>query len=139
MAQKSKNPAGFSLIEVLFAMLFLSIIVFGVIRLQTSNLTLSNTSKQELKAHFYAAQALEIVEALGYGGIPDCPSGCYLTGAGTYSLNPGDPEELEDGLFERSVWHDDATLANASVVTARVEWTDSAGDHFVEAKRVLAN
>lgn len=137
-----QKTAGFSLIEVLFAMLFLSVIIFGVIKLQTSNLTLSNTKQLELKAHSYAMQAMEIVSALGLAKIQGCNDDdnktCYLTQSGDdYDIAEGGSESI-DGLFQRTLTHDEPTeLKNASLVTATVKWTDSSGDHEVSAKRVI--
>lgn len=144
MTKINTKKAGFSLIELLFAMLFLSVIVFGVIKLQTSNLTLSNTKQLELKAHSYAAQGLEIVDALGFGGILACTEPCYLSNGGSYSIeNSGqeDPEEGQpgEGLFQRSFTHVETDLTNASLVTMIVEWTDSSGYHSASAKRIISN
>lgn len=137
--QKQSKIAGFSLIELLFAMLFLSVIVFGVIRLQTSNMTLSNTKRLELKAHFHAAQALEIAEALGFSVVDSCTEQpCYLAKPGSsYQLNNNGSESLEDGFFQRQILHSEAGLTSASLVTAKVTWTDSTGEHNIEAKRVI--
>lgn len=139
MKQKRKKIAGFSLIEVLFAMIFLSVIIFGVIKLQTSNLTLSNTQQNELKAHFYASQALEIAEAIGWVVISACGGDyCTLNEAGdVYSLLPLGSETLDDGLFSRTIEHDETDLTDASLVTAKVEWIDSSGDHLVTSKRII--
>lgn len=138
MQKIDHKKAGFSLIELLFAMLFMSIIIFGVIRLQTSNLTLSNTQKLELRANFYATQALEVVSSLGYGAVSACTTPCYLQKSGNdYSLLSNGSENLENSLFERKIQHDQSGLTNASLVTVNVGWTDSSGDHSVSAKRVV--
>lgn len=139
MTKINTQKAGFSLIEVLFAMVFLSVVIFGVIRLQTSNLTLSNTKQLELRAYSYAQQALEIVEALGYTATHTCTAPCYITnGATGYLVAGGGSESLESGLFKRSLSHDEAGLSNATLFTATVTWTDSAGDnHSVSAQRVI--
>lgn len=137
MKQKKIKNAGFSLIELLFAMLFLSVIVFGVIKLQVSNLTLTNTKQLELKAHFYVAQALEIVDALGFAAVSACVSPCYLDNSGSYSLEDSGAENLETDLFERTILHDETDLITASLVTAKVDWTDSSGAHSIEAKKLI--
>ena len=136
MEQKNKNNAGFSLIEVLFAMLFLSVIVFGVIKLQTSNVVLSHTKQLEMKAHFYAAQALEIVEKIKTTG---CSSPCALHVVSSNYVYTTGEESLEDGFFKRTIIieKNPAQLPKASLVSAHVAWTDSAGDHFAEAKRII--
>lgn len=140
MVKINTKKAGFSLIELLFAMLFLSVIIFGVIKLQTSNLTLSHTKQLELKAHAYAGQALEIVSALGLGQVTSCGADdCYLKAVpGGYGLNKTTKDELDGGLFTRTITQTQpAELPGASLVTVTVEWTDSAGEHHVSAKRVI--
>ncbi len=129
---------GFSLIELLFAMTFLSVIVFGVIRLQTSNLTLSNTKQLELKAYAYANQAMEVAEAIGYNTLRNCTVPCYLDeNGGSYSIENNGAESLENGLFERTISHVAPGLVDALYVTSRVEWEDSAGEHRVSVERVI--
>ncbi len=141
MTKRNTKNAGFSLIELLFAMLFMSIIVFGVIKLQTSNLTLSNTKQLELKAHSHATQGLEIVTALGKSDIGiKCPSKtCYLKKNGQYEIKDGGgPELLEVDLFERSFEYTDL-LDSARFVTMTVGWTDSSGSHSASVKRIISN
>lgn len=128
---------GFSLIELLFAMLFMTVIIFGVMKLQISNITLTNTQKLEMKAHFYATQGLTIVQTLGYVNLSSCTSPCYLDKNSDYSLLSNGSETLESGLFQREVSHDETGLADASLVTVTVKWADSSGDHNVSAKRVV--
>lgn len=119
-------------------MTFLSVIIFGVIRLQTSNLTLSNTKQLELKAYAYANQAMEVVEALGYNTVKDCTPSCYLMDNGnSYSIENNGTESLEDDLFQRSINHIAPGLVEALYVTAKVEWTDSAGPHEATVNRVI--
>ena len=139
MTKINTKKAGFSLIELLFAMLFLSVIVFGVIKLQTSNLTLSNTKKLELKAHSYAAQGLEILDALGGAAMKTkCSSGvCSLEKSSGYDVAEGGREPVESDFFERFFTYDAADLTAAALVTMTVEWTDSAGTHDVSAKRII--
>lgn len=140
MTETNLKKAGFSLIELLFAMVFLTIIVLGVIKLQTSNLTLSNTKELEQKAHSYANEGLEIVDALGKVAIAACSAPCYLTNSGSYSIANNGSEKLENDLFERSFVHDDTVLEKgATLVTMKVSWIDSSGEHSASAKRVISN
>lgn len=129
--------------EVLFAMFFLSIIVFGTLRLQTSNLILTKTQASETQGHFLASQSLEVVEALGAGainmacGAPPCV--CELSRPiNDYNFTcTGLPEAL-DG-FERSVLVDNTGLSNnAWLVTSQVKWTDNLGEHSAEARRIIS-
>lgn len=144
MKQKNKNNAGFSLIELLFAMTFLTVIVFGVIKLQLSNLTLSNTKQLEISAHFMSAQALEIIEAIttddsAYDAFLlltcELDSECSLNG---YVISTDYSEDVNgDEVFGRSITHDITGLTDATLVTVKVEWTDTSGLHKVEAKKII--
>lgn len=131
---KCKFPqSGFSLIELIFAMLFLTVIVFGVVRLQTSNLTLTNTQNNELKAHFLANQGAEIVEAIVTWPLAACSPSCtkyieYSDTSKNYSLSGSNPGAI-DGLFDRTIEFDSSGLTDAYLVTVIVEWTDSSGEH----------
>jgi len=56
----------------MFSVLFLTVIVLGVVKLQTSNLALSSTQNHTLEATELANQSAEIVEAIRRSGIT-CP------------------------------------------------------------------
>ncbi|MBU1682971.1 hypothetical protein KJ742_03425, partial [Patescibacteria group bacterium] len=97
--KNEKLRQGFSLVEVLFTIAFLSVIIFGVIKLQTSNLTLTNAQNNEIKAHFLANQGVEIVEGVGVAGIGACGPPCtkYINFDGSdYSLIDADNNPFED-------------------------------------------
>jgi len=127
------SASGFSLIELMFAVVFLTIIVFGVIKLQTSNLVMSNAQNNAIQASFLANQGVEIVKALGKGAIDTvCPSGsctCKITKPANYDLDcsGGSYEDLDP--FERTIEISNADLPGAYKVTSIVEWTDNAGEH----------
>lgn len=159
MKPKSKNhPQGFSLIELLFTMVFLSVIVFGVIKLETSNLALSNTHNLEIQANTLASQALEITETLGEDDVRNAWTACgaapcnrFLSfAAGNYNLVDV-PAEVIDTLFTRTLSIVPIGVAGRAIieepafpavisayqVTAQVSWTDSTGEHTVNAKRII--
>jgi Tfp pilus assembly protein PilV len=126
--------SGLSLVELIFAVILLTIVVFGIIKLQTSNLTLTNTQKNELKANFLANEGAEIAEAIGKSGIDaECgspPCTCRITSTSGYSLDcAGGGFETLDDLFERTVEIDPTGLTSAYKVTILIQWTDSSGDH----------
>ena len=103
---KNRRNQGFSLIELMFAMIFLTVIVFGVVKLQTSNLALSNTQNSDLQAHFLANQGVEIVEAIGIGGISGCSPNCtkYISlSGGTYTLADNNSNETIQDPYSRTV------------------------------------
>lgn len=152
MTKINKKNAGFSLIELLFAMLFLSVIVFGVIKLQTSNLTLSHTKQLELKGQFIASQGLEIADGLGYTELESnyndhctAPNACEceLDGTLPYTFDcEGTAETIMNGVeysrtFTLEPEPGGEALNNAFLVTCTVTWTDSGGEHTVEAKKLI--
>ncbi len=121
---------GFSMIELLFAMVLLTVIVMGVVKLQTSNLALSNTQNNGIQAHFLANQGVEIVKGIGTSACL-CASPCKIgLSGGTYSLtSDSTPEPIGSIPFERFIEIDPAGLAPGCKVTAIVEWEDSTGKH----------
>jgi len=125
---------GFSMIELLFAMVLLTVVVMGVVKLQTGNLALSNTQNNEIQAHFLANQGVEVVKALGKTLIgTKCVAAsctCKLTKGSDYDLVcPSGPEILD--LFERTIQieTDAVKIPSAFKVTSIVEWVDSTGEH----------
>jgi hypothetical protein len=138
------SASGFSLIELIFAVILLTVIVFGVVKLQTSTLALSNTQNNDVEAYFLANQGAEIVKALGTGPLSSCTTLCtkYISFSNPiYSLSDT-AEPLIDGLYARSVEIEPITTpAPAYKVTVIVEWTDSTGEHkrMIGAQRVNAH
>jgi hypothetical protein len=130
----------FSLIEVIFAMVFLMVIIFGVVSLQSSNLALINTQKNEIQAHFFANQGLQVAEVIGYATIDGL--GCtecmlQLVGNNYSALAKGASEgEPINSIFFRH-FEVDKTLTDAIVVSMNVDWTDSTGGHTTSSKLVI--
>lgn len=125
----SSHPSAFSLIEVLFAVLLLCVVLFGVIRLEVSQFRLTETRKNELQAYSLAHQRIEQVSALGKAALAACNSEkcqCKLVEA-QLSCEKGTQEEL--GLFSHFFWVNKAGLKDAWQVTSVVEWEDGTGKH----------
>jgi len=147
---KNTAPKGFSLIEVMFAMIFLTIIVFGVIKLQTSNLMMSDSQNNQVKAHFIASQGLAIVEGVWSNQCSDDLCNCALSG---YTLNcSAIAENLTSDILPdatRVIKLEKLDENGAYMATAIVKWSDSTsaglkdeGDiltnkHEVKAKRII--
>lgn len=137
MKNKKTHSAGFSLIEVLLAMVFLTVIILGVLKLQTSAKVLTSSQKNDLKAHFYVTQALEIAQAVGKDGFKGCETECALVeNAGNYLIQSSEKENLEAGKFQR-YFEVTESLNQAILVTASVVWVDNSGEHQVTAKRII--
>lgn len=139
---------GFSLIELVFAMLFLVIIVFGVINLQMSNLIIMNRQNNEIQANLLANQALQITEALGYAEVNTHYTACGRIpcerkifddeqALPSYSLKDGAPEVIGTLPFNRTIDITPLSTSNVYRVTASVEWEDASGIHTVSVKRII--
>jgi len=138
------HHSGFSIIELVFAMTFLTIIVLGVVNLQSSNLAMLNGQKNQIQAHFLAIQGTQIVKGLGIGAIRDCkdvdPLKCFqkIQLGGVYSLvnlpEEADPvgETITVGKqdFLRKIQIMSIGAADAYKIRSIVEWEDSTGPHF---------
>lgn len=144
------SPKGFSLLELLFAMTFLTLIIFGVVKLQTGNLAMLGGQNNQITARLYATQGTQIMRAIGKTGIdtawsapqPPAPVSVikYLKFSNNYNLadNETDSEGKLDNLFTRSILIEKKTeLTNAYKVTVRLTWTDATGEHATEAKTIV--
>lgn len=135
---KYRLNKGFSLVELMLAMVLLSIVIFGVVKLQTSNLTVSNTNKNELQANFYANQGMEIVKGLGYAALCAAPCDTYITYTTSYGLGATGTDPIPDP-FERTIKVEDVGLTDAYKVTSIIEWTDSTGTHDLSGGAVMVS
>ena len=143
MKNENSRSAGFSLIELVFAMVFLTVIVFGVVNLQSSNLGMLNNQNREIQAHFLANQGLQIVSAIGYGDIQTfCSVKPYckinFVGNSDYQIegiDTAEEGELIDDLFTRSFTIDPTDLTTAYLVTVEVSWDDE--EFLVTTKQII--
>ena len=146
------NRAGFSLIEVMFAVIILSVVVFGVVKLQTGNLGLSHTLNHELSAYFWSQQGLSIAEGIDVNGYyENMTDGCSKTSPCTayikqdvltleYELNKASGTAIETP-FSRIIKIEDVNLSIASKpsykITCIVQWLDTTGNHQIATKRII--
>jgi hypothetical protein len=143
-----RNHSGFSLIELVFAMSFLTIIVFGVISLQSSNLAMMNRQNNQIQAHFHANQGIQIVKAFKYDDIGASCMGFScdkkISKGATYKLDIGKEAPIPNTVFKRTIKIDNTGLANAYKIRSIIEWEDSTGPHtladnsHVEAKIIIS-
>ena len=139
------NHSGFSIIELVFAMMFLTIIILGVVSLQTSNLGMMNGQKNQIQAHFLATQGAQIAKGLGYSSLPNCGTICSQKiildesdinnkKYGLSAIPPETKEEIEVGnqKFYRTIQilKPGPSMPNSAKVASIVEWTDSTGPHL---------
>lgn len=144
--KKQKHPFGFSMIEVLFAVVLLSVVLFGVIRLEVSQFRLTDTQRNEVKAYSLAHQNSEKIIALGKTALDNeegCDEGecrCSFT-EGILSCSQNTAEET--GIFLQYVLVNNTDLIQAWNINSIVEWTDGVGEHTAEnggaaqVKRIL--
>jgi hypothetical protein len=131
----SSDCGGFSIIELVFAMMFLTIIILGVVSLQTSNLGMMNGQKNQIQAHFLATQGAQIVKGLGYEKINDnfgvCSVSCYIPVTGPYDIVVASPGDITVGgqTFQRKIQAVSIGTTDAYKIRSIVEWTDSTGPH----------
>jgi type II secretory pathway pseudopilin PulG len=135
----SSDRGGFSLIELVFAMMFLTIIILGVVSLQTSNLAMMNGQKNQIQAHFLAVQGTQIAKGLGYttiqSQIATCAISCYIKkldpNTGPYQIS-NEPENIPVGnqIFQRKIQALNFGAANAYKIRSIVEWEDATGPHY---------
>jgi hypothetical protein len=126
---------GFSIIELVFAMMFLTIIILGVVSLQTSNLGMLNGQKNQIQAHFLAIQGAQIVKALGYDKINTnlggCSLACYIPATGPYDILLTSPGNITVGnqAFQRKIQAVSMGTTDSYKIRSIVEWQDSTGNH----------
>jgi prepilin-type N-terminal cleavage/methylation domain-containing protein len=70
LGRTRRNPQGFSLAEVVLALVLLGLLSAGASSLVTSALGTSNAQRDQMIAHLLAARELETALAGGYGTLP---------------------------------------------------------------------
>ncbi len=121
----------------MFSVLFLTVIVLGVVKLQTSNLALSSTQNKTLEATDLANQSIEIVEAIGKTGIDT--AGCMEFPCTRYLRLNGSNFELTQDVtakrrsltdnFDRTIQITQMPVAGNYQAVVLIEWEDSTGEH----------
>lgn len=149
--KKICNKNGFSLIELVFAMSFMSLIIFGVINLQSSNLALVNRQINQLKAQSLADQQLKIAKAIGFGTIDTVcntvyPCNIILNKNGAvYSASKGEQNPIDEIFLSTLILEKIPSLSGPLKLRSIIEWEDSTGSHLlddnahVESKSVIYN
>jgi hypothetical protein len=130
-------------------MTFITLIILGVVSLQSSNLAIMNGQKNEIQAHFLANQGVQIIKAIGYPALPTCNSTCeqkLQLGPDSYTLvpislpdNKGEEIVVGNQTFTRTIElvtkphtnenDPNSPIMDATKVKSIVEWEDSTGKH----------
>ncbi len=97
-----------------------------------------NSQNNEIQAHFYANQGLQILKAIGETGIKCSPQPCKIKKNGGYTVENGENEDIDNlNLYYRDfTWNSDS-LTSAVLATVTVDWEDSTGNHSVSAKQII--
>lgn len=130
-----KNKKAFSLLEVMVAMLIISIGMIGVISLIVSNINLSNLSKNKLIAMNLAQEGIELVRNIRDENWLDgddwqdgiINDGSYIVDySGESSVNDV-PDDIDDnsaklyldgdGFYQHSVTADDTVFSRLIIIT----------------------
>ena len=141
--RNTKANKGFSIVELVFAMCFLTLIILGVVSLQSGNLAMINRQNNQIQANFYANQGVQILKSLGYdAGLFGCSGdSCkkkFEFSSDKYDLisHAGTDEPIEP-IYKRHVEIYPSDLNNAYKATVFVDWVDSTGEHQVSANTII--
>lgn len=124
---KKDRDTGFTLIEVLIAMIILSIGLLGMASLTIGIIKGNQFSNQLTTATTLAQDKLEDIRGLGYSGMPST-NGTDPEAYGTISGYTAYKRETETEV--------DAPATNMKIITVTVFW--GSDDHSVEIKTILA-
>ncbi|HEY5945029.1 MAG TPA: prepilin-type N-terminal cleavage/methylation domain-containing protein, partial [Kofleriaceae bacterium] len=121
--KRGRSQAGFTLIEVMIAMLLTALTVIGVLGLYRVESRASSFSRRETEA---AVLAQDKLEELRTGAAPSANS---LTTA------PVTDELTGTAIFTRT-WEITASVSNPALyeIRVRVEWDDNGEAHYVEVR-----
>jgi hypothetical protein len=141
--RNSKSNKGFSIVELVFAMCFLTLIILGVVNLQSGNLAMINRQNNQIQANFYANQGVQILKSLGYDATLFACSGDSCKKKFDFSsdkyvlFNQAETDELIEPIYKRHVEIYPSGLKEAYKATVFVDWTDSTGEHKVSANTII--
>lgn len=155
---------GFTLLEVLIAMFFVTVGITGAFTLIQRTVVLSSGSLQKLQASYLAQEGLEIVRNIRdsnivqrskdqnvawTSGLENCEAGCQADYndqtlspfAGNFLLQNGSVYSYDDGIpspFQRKIMIS-SSGADALFVRSEVLWSDRGVERTVEAESELTN
>ena len=121
--RKVNNDAGFSLLEVLIAMVILAIGLLGVAAMQLNAIS-GNAYGTKLNGATERIQIkMEALRNLTYEEVVD-----------------EDEETDEDGFTRKTIVQDNTPETNAKTVIVQVSWTDQTGnkDHQIDFRTIIS-
>lgn len=134
MATPPRDSNGFTLVEVLVAIVIFSLGVLGLVRLQATALKMSTDARQRAEATFLVDQLLarmliaDPATAASFAHKPSGTTTCAPTGA--RSTNPLVTEWLTQvtAAFPRVSVDEQQVIVNGSEVTVRLCWKNGEND-----------
>jgi prepilin-type N-terminal cleavage/methylation domain-containing protein len=128
-----KGTRGFTLVEVLIAMVVLAIALMGLATLQVRCIRSNNLANRTTQATNLAQVALERIIFMQATGTNFPAGGPYFDDENPVSV----PADNAGAIFTRSFqFIDDSPVPAARTIIVRVEWEDIMGDHEVEVEAV---
>ncbi|MBU1202792.1 hypothetical protein KKH39_01985 [Patescibacteria group bacterium] len=106
-----KKTEGFSLMELLVVISFVSVMVFLILGVSNSNNKVKKLNEETTQAMFYASEALEAVKLMAWDDISTGQYSVELTGD-SWTLSSG--SQLLDGFYTRQIEVSDVYRANIS-------------------------
>jgi len=136
-----KKTEGSSLVEVLIAILFVSLVAVALLRLAVLNVSTSSYSTARSQAEDYAKQTLEWLK-----NEKEASWATFLVRSGTYclaSLSWDDnnhsclpTEKIGETVFQREVF---LVSDNPVQATVKIFWDDSRGTHNISKDALFGN
>jgi len=124
MTPRNRREAGFSFIDVMMALVILTIGVLALADLQTVALKRGISSQRLISAITIAEQKMETIKKTTYANIVAEPS-TQVTASGL--------------TFTRQVTvANDSPLVNSKTVTVTVTWSDGSQNHTVPTATIIA-
>ena len=125
---------GFSLVEVLVAVLVFSLGVLGLVRLQATAVRMSTDARQRAEATFLADQLLarmlisDRTQAAQFAHRPVAGASCAPTGSASTHAMVVDWLAQVTAAFPRAAASEQQVIVNGSDVTVRLCWRTSESD-----------
>ena len=105
-----------------------------------------NRQNNQIQAHFYANQGIQILKAFNYNNIgTECSFPCtkVINKSNPYSISTGKEKVITGTPFKRTIEINNTELIDAYKIRSIIEWEDSTGSHnladnsHVEAKIII--
>ena len=132
-----KNNAGSSLVEVLVAILFVSLVAVALLRLAVLNVSTSSYSTARSQAEDYAKQTLEwLGNEKKLASWPAINDTWCMPDLDWNTQSPCGTQKIGTTVFQREVA---LVIGSPDQVNVRIFWSDSRGTHEVRKDALFGN